>query len=88
MIGIWLWILFVSAFVTVGVLAFLDGVAELPPCIKGCHLDLSTGVVWHSPGCPNFERAAEEERVRQAEEDEAAMEADFLGEQGDESGEH
>lgn len=52
---IWLCIGLVGVFTVVGILAFFDGVAELPPCVEGCHLDLSTGVMWHSPGCPNLE---------------------------------
>ena len=94
---IWLWVGIVGAFTVVGILAFCQGVMELPPCVKGCHLDLHTGVMWHSPGCPNFERAAEEERDREAEEDDAEAERDAWREeweqrqhereQGDESDE-
>ena len=41
--------------------AFFYGasVAELPPCVEGCHLDLHTGVMLHVLGCPNLEQERE-----------------------------
>ena len=35
--------------------AFFAGAAalELPPCVEGCYLDLSTSVFRHAAGCPN-----------------------------------
>ena len=58
---IWLWIGIAWAFAVVGIWALVHGAAkaELPPCVKGCHLDLHTGVMWHSPGCPNLEQGDE-----------------------------
>lgn len=56
---IWLCIGIVGAFTVVGIWAFVQGVAELPRCVKGCHLDLATGVMWHSPGCPNRDQGDE-----------------------------
>lgn len=32
---------------------------EIPRCVEGCHLDRPTGVMWHSPGCPNLEQGDE-----------------------------
>lgn len=40
------------------------GTGDLPPdttrpldeprCVAGCHLDIHTSVMWHSPGCPHL----------------------------------
>ncbi len=40
--------------------AEIDRLVEAPAqCIQGCHLDRPTGVMHHSPGCPNLVEAPE-----------------------------
>ncbi len=36
-------------------------------CIEGCHLDIPTGVMWHSPGCPHIEHLVHLEQPEQLE---------------------